>query len=36
MSNLIDTLINIEMFLFIGLLFWLYLKDFDDDNDSVD
>ena len=36
MSNLIDTLINIEMFLFIGLLFWLYFKDFDDDNDSVD
>jgi len=33
MSNLVDTLINLEIFLFIGLLLWLYFKDFDDDND---
>lgn len=33
MSNLVDTLINLEIFLFIGLLLWLYFKDFDHDND---
>lgn len=29
MSALIDTLMNIEIFAFIGLLVWLYLKPFD-------
>ena len=36
MSNLVDTLINLEIFIFIGLLLWLYFKDFDDDNNSTD
>ena len=35
MSNLVDTLINLEIFIFIGLLIWLYFKDFDDDNNSL-
>ena len=26
MSNLIDTLINLEIFAFIGLLVWLYFR----------
>ncbi len=26
MSNLVDTVMNIEVFLFIGLLVWLYFK----------
>jgi hypothetical protein len=26
MSNLVDTLLNIWVFVFIGLLIWLYLK----------
>lgn len=26
MSNLLDTFMNIEIFAFIGLLVWLYLK----------
>ncbi len=26
MSNLVDTVMNIEVFLFIGLLVWLYYK----------
>ncbi len=26
MSNLLDTLLNIEVFAFIGLLVWLYFK----------
>jgi hypothetical protein len=36
MSNLVDTLLNIEVFLFIGLLVWLYLKPVDEDDDSSD
>ena len=36
MNNILDTLINLEIFAFIGLMFWLYFKDFDDDNDSTD
>ena len=28
MSNLVDTIMNITVFLFIGLLIWLYFKDF--------
>ena len=35
MSNLLDTVMNIEVFAFIGLLVWLYFKDFKtDDGDS--
>ena len=36
MSDLLDTLMNIEVFLFIGLLIWLYFKKFDDDSGSSD
>ena len=35
MSNLVDTLLNIEVFLFIGLLIWLYFKPVDEDDDST-
>lgn len=28
MSNLVDTILNIEVFAFIGLLIWIYFKDF--------
>jgi hypothetical protein len=31
MNELIDTLLNLFVFLFIGLLVWLYYKDFGDD-----
>ena len=31
MSNLLDTVMNIEVFAFIGLLIWLYFKDFEPD-----
>ncbi len=27
MSNLLDTVMNIEVFAFIGVLVWLYLRD---------
>ena len=33
-DGLLDTLMNIEVFLFIGLLVWLYFKQVDNDNDS--
>ena len=33
-SNWLDTLLNIEVFAFIGLLFWLYLKPFATDGDD--
>ena len=36
MNGLQDTLINLEIFGFIALLFWLYFKDFDDPGDSSD
>jgi hypothetical protein len=36
MSNLVDTLLNIEVFLFIGVLVWLYFKPVDEDDDSAD
>ncbi len=29
MSNLLDTILNIEVLAFIGLLLWLNFKDFD-------
>ena len=31
MSNLLDTVMNIEVLAFIGLLLWLYFKDFKPD-----
>ena len=35
MSNLLDTILNVEVFAFIGLLIWLYFKDFpEDDTDT--
>ena len=36
MSNLLDTCMNIEVFLFIGLLVWLYFKPVNKDRDSSD
>jgi hypothetical protein len=37
MSNLLDTIMNIEVFAFIGLLVWLYFKPFGaDDGESSD
>jgi len=36
MSALLDTLINIEVFLFFGLLIWLYFKKIDDNSGSSD
>jgi hypothetical protein len=29
-GSLLDTLMNVEIFVFIGLLIWLYLKQVDD------
>ena len=29
-AALLDTVMNVEIFLFIGLLVWLYFKNFDD------
>ncbi len=31
MSNLLDTVMNIEVFAFIGLLVWLYFKELESD-----
>jgi hypothetical protein len=36
MNNLIDTIMNIEVFLFIGLLVWLYFKPDSRDQGSSD
>ena len=37
MSNFLDTVMNIEVFAFIGLLVWIYFKKFEtDDNDNTD
>ncbi len=36
MSNFLDTFMNIEVFLFIGLLVWLYFKPVNKDRDSSD
>ena len=36
MNEVIDTVMNIEVFLFIGLLIWLYFKPVDKDRDSKD
>ena len=35
-DGLLDTVMNLEVFLFIGLLVWLYFKRVDKDNDSAD
>tara|TARA_R110002074_G_scaffold1107_1_gene6567 strand:- start:4 stop:105 length:102 start_codon:yes stop_codon:yes gene_type:complete len=32
MNDLTDTIMNIEIFAFIGLLVWLYFKSVDDDD----
>jgi hypothetical protein len=36
MNDLLDTIMNIEVFLFIGLLVWLYFKHDSRDQDSSD
>ena len=37
MSNLLDTIMNIEVFAFIGLLVWLYFKEFEpEDSENAD
>lgn len=36
MNEILDTVMNIEVFLFIGLLIWLYFKPVDKDNGSKD
>jgi hypothetical protein len=36
MNDLLDTFMNIEVFLFIGLLVWLYFKPDSRDQDSSD
>ena len=35
MSNLLDTIMNIEVFAFIGLLVWLYFKPFGGDDSQA-
>lgn len=32
MNNLVDTVLNIDIFAFIGLMIWLYFKSVDDDD----
>ena len=34
MNDLLDTIMNIEVFAFIGLLVWLYFKPFAPDDDE--
>ena len=34
MSNLLDTIMNIEVFVFIGLLVWLYFKPLPAEDDT--
>jgi hypothetical protein len=36
MNSVLDTFLNIEVFLFIGLLVWLYFKPDSRDQDSSD
>ena len=36
MSNLLDTILNIEVFAFLGLLVWLYFKPFQPDENEDD
>lgn len=35
-DEVLDTLMNIEVFVFIGLLIWLYFKKVDDSDDSAE
>ena len=32
-DQILDTVMNIEVFVFIGVLIWLYFKPLDDNND---
>jgi len=34
MSGLLDTILNLNVFAFIGLLIWIYVKNFDSDDDD--
>ena len=34
MSGWLDTFLNVQVFAFIGLLLWLYFKDFDAGDDD--
>jgi len=36
MDNLIDTLLNIGIFVFIGLILWLYFKEIPEQNESTE
>ena len=36
MNSLIDTLLNINVFAFVALLVWLYLKPIGNDRDDAD
>ena len=33
-GQMLDTVMNVEVFVFIGVLVWLYFKPVDDNNDS--
>jgi len=35
-DQFLDTLMNVEVFMFIGVLIWLYFKQVDDNDDSTD
>ena len=35
-EQLLDTLMNVEVFVFIGVLVWLYFKPVNNSNDSAD
>jgi hypothetical protein len=35
-GQILDTVMNIEVFVFIGVLIWLYFKPANDNNDSQD
>ena len=35
-NSAIDTIMNIEVFAFIGVMIWLYFRTEDDDGDSVE
>ena len=35
MNNLLDTVLNINVFLFLGLLLWLYFKPIKSDDDDT-
>ena len=34
MSSLVDTILNIEVFAFIGLLIWIYIRKFETDESN--